>query len=147
LALEAMERVGVAQLGVRAFPTLSGGEQQLVLIARAIASECPILALDEPSSGLDLHNQARVLSLLRSLATDGMSILLTTHHPDQAMFLADRVVLMMGTSDVRAGPAAELLTDSCLTALYDLAVRTVRYPSPTGEQRAIITTYDPDERP
>jgi hypothetical protein len=48
---------------------------------------------------------------------------------------------------VRAGSAAELLTDSCLTALYDLAVRTVRYPSPIGEQRAIITTCDSDERP
>ncbi len=141
-ALEAMERVGVAHLGARTFPTLSGGEQQLVLIARAIASGCPTLTLDEPTAGLDLHNQAQVLSLLRSLAAGGITVLLTTHHPDHAMFLADHVVLMMGVADVRAGRAADLLTDSSLSELYGVEVRTVSYPAMGGEQRAIITRYD-----
>lgn len=145
-ALDAMERVGVAHLGDRPFPTLSGGEQQLVLIARAIASECPILALDEPSSGLDLHNQAQVLSLLRSLAASGMTILLTTHHPDHAMFLADSVVLMMGLSDVLTGQAQELLSEDALSALYGVEVRTVSYPHEGGEHRAIITRYEQEGR-
>ena len=95
-ALDAMERIGVGHLADRQFPTLSGGEQQLVLIARAIASESPALVLDEPTSGLDLHNQAQILSLLRKLVADGMSVLLTTHHPDHALYLADTVVLMGG---------------------------------------------------
>lgn len=141
-ALDAMERVGVAHLQDRQFPTLSGGEQQLVLIARAIASESPILALDEPSTGLDLHNQAQILSLLRKLVADGMTVLLTTHHPDHALYLADSVVLMMGPDDVRSGAAADLLTDPMLSTLYRIAVQTISYQQDGTDRRAIITHYD-----
>lgn len=151
VALDAMERVGIAHLRERPFPTLSGGEQQLVLIARAIASECPILALDEPSTGLDLHNQARILSLLRKLVTDGMAVLLTTHHPDHAMYLADSVVLMRGPDEVSTGDAGELLTDQALSALYGIDIQTVTYQQNGIERRAIITRYDDppadDQRP
>ena len=124
-ALEAMERVGVAGLQDRLFPTLSGGEQQLVLIARAIAAGCPVLVLDEPATGLDLKNQVRVLTLLRELMADGMALLLSTHHPDHALYLADRVVLL-GRSGARTGPAAELLTDAALSALYGVPVEHAR---------------------
>lgn len=140
-ALDAMDRIGVAHLHDRPFPLLSGGEQQLVLIARAIASEAPVLVLDEPSTGLDLRNQARVLSLLRKLMIDGMSVLLTTHHPDHALYLADQVVLMRGDG-VQTGPAAELLTDRELSALYGVDVRTVTYRRRELEKQAIITGYD-----
>jgi len=145
-ALDAMARVGVAHLRDRQFPTLSGGEQQLVLIARAVASECPILALDEPAAGLDLHNQAQVLSLLRTLVADGMTVLLTTHHPDHALFLADSVVLMMGPGDVRTGEPEQLLTDEALTDLYGIQVHTVAYNHNDGAGRAIITRYDDSPR-
>ncbi|MFH5879850.1 ABC transporter ATP-binding protein [Arthrobacter sp. NA-172] len=93
-AVEAMDRVGAAELQDRLFPTLSGGEQQLVLIARAIAAGSPLLVLDEPATGLDLKNQVRVLKLLRELMADGMALLLSTHHPDHAMHLAGQVVLL-----------------------------------------------------
>lgn len=140
-ALDAMERIGIAHLSARQFPTLSGGEQQLVLIARAIASECPVLVLDEPTTGLDLHNQARILSLLRKLVADGMGVLLTTHHPDHALYLADSVVLMGGLDQVRSGPTASLLSDEALSQLYDVEVRTLTYRQNGGERRAIITRY------
>jgi iron complex transport system ATP-binding protein len=140
--LDAMDRIGIADLRDRQFPTLSGGEQQLVLIARAIASECPILALDEPSAGLDLHNQARILSLLRKLVADGMAVLLTTHHPDHALYLADSVVLMMGDGEVRTGDAGHLLTDEALSAVYGIEVQTVSYEQDGTVRRAIITRYD-----
>lgn len=141
-AQQALEQVGMARLAERRFPTLSGGEQQLVLIARAIAAQCPYLVLDEPSTGLDLHNQARILSLVRSLVEGGMGVLLTTHHPDQALYLADAVVLMMGPADVRTGPAAELLTDAYLSDLYDIAVSTIAYEAGGSVRRAIVTEYD-----
>lgn len=141
-ALDAMQRIGVGHLADRQFPTLSGGEQQLVLIARAIASESPALVLDEPTTGLDLHNQAQILSLLRKLVADGMAVMLTTHHPDHALYLADAVVLMMGPGDTRTGPAGELLTDANLSELYGIEVRTLSYRSNGLDQRAIVTHCD-----
>jgi len=138
---DAMARIGVEHLAQRQFPTLSGGEQQLVLIARAIASEAPVLVLDEPSTGLDLHNQAQILSLLRKIVADGMSIMLTTHHPDHALYLADSVVLMGGVDDVRSGPANELLADDELTRLYGIDVQTLTYHEDGTERRSIITRY------
>lgn len=141
-ALDAMERIGVGHLAARQFPTLSGGEQQLVLIARAIASEAPVMVLDEPTTGLDLHNQAQILSLLRKLVADGMGVLLTTHHPDHALYLADSVVLMGGPDDVRSGTAAEMLTDEELSRLYAIDVQTVTYDQGDGGvRRAIVTRY------
>ena len=139
-ASEAMERVGVAGLRGRRFPTLSGGEQQLVLIARAIAAGCPVLVLDEPATGLDLKNQVRVLSLLRELMAGGMALLLSTHHPDHALFLADRAVLL-GRGGARTGQAADLLTDSALSALYGVPVRTLPYSDGGTPRRTIVVPY------
>ena len=85
-----------------------------------------MLVLDEPATGLDLKNQVRVLSLLRELMADGMALLLSTHHPDHALYVADRVVLL-GRGGARTGAAAELLTDTALSALYGVPVRTVSY--------------------
>lgn len=141
-AIEALERVGVARLSERQFPTLSGGEQQLVLIARAIAAQAPVVVLDEPSTGLDLHNQAQILTLVRELVDEGMAVLLTTHHPDQALYIADTVVLMMGPTDVRVGSAAQMLTDVALSALYDIDVSTIAFQEDGYVRRAIVTRYD-----
>jgi iron complex transport system ATP-binding protein len=141
-AQDALTRVGIAHLADRQFPKLSGGEQQLVLIARAIASESPILALDEPSASLDLHNQARILSLLGKLAADGMSILLTTHHPDHALQLADSAVLM-STDTVHCGSASDMLTDDNLTALYGIGVHTVGYHRNGQQRQVLVTDYSP----
>ena len=139
-ALEAMEKVGVDGLRDRRFPTLSGGEQQLVLIARAIAAGCPVLVLDEPATGLDLKNQVRVLSLLRQLMADGMALLLSTHHPDHALHLADHAVLL-GRSGARTGDAADLLTDPALTALYGVPVRTLPYSDGGTPRRTVVVPY------
>jgi len=140
-ARRALERVGIDALRHRPFPTLSGGEQQLVLIARAVAAECPCLVLDEPCTGLDLHNQSRILTLVRELADQGLAVLMTTHHPDHALHLADSVVLMTGASDVRSGQAVDLLTDEALSALYGIAIRIISYPRAGGYGRVIVTEH------
>ncbi|MCU1531961.1 MAG: transporter ATP-binding protein [Arthrobacter sp.] len=139
-ALEAMERVGVAGLRTRRFPTLSGGEQQLVLIARAVAAGCPVLVLDEPATGLDLKNQVRVLSLLQELMVDGMALLLSTHHPDHALYVADQAVLL-GRGGAQTGAATDLLTDSALSALYGVPVRTVSYSDGGHDRRTVVVPY------
>jgi iron complex transport system ATP-binding protein len=145
-AEEAMERVGIADLADRPFPALSGGEQQLVLVARAVASGHPVMVLDEPATGLDLRNQAVVLDLVRSLADDGLTVLLTTHHPDHALAVSDRVVLMRGSLDVRYGPATELLTEPELTALYGVPVYRVAVPGAGPDRRALVTDMRTEPR-
>lgn len=141
-ARDAIDRVGIGELATREFPTLSGGEQQLVLIARAVASGSPLLVLDEPATGLDLHNQGRVLRLLRSLVAEGLAVLLTTHHPDHALHVSDSVVLMGAPDDIRCGPARDLLTEAELSALYGVAVRGVTYEHDGEQHRSLVTHYD-----
>lgn len=145
-AAQAMERVGVLELAQRSFSELSGGEQQLVLIARAVASGSGVLVLDEPAAALDLRNQGRVLALLRELADDGLAVLLTTHHPGQALDIADGAVLMMGPDRVLVGPAGELLTEAALTELYDVEVRTIGYEEDGVHRQILVTRYGPGRR-
>lgn len=142
-ALRAMDRVGIAGLTDRLFPTLSGGEQQLVLIARAIAGGSRLLVLDEPSTGLDLKNQVRVLQLLKELVRGGMSLLVSTHHPDHALFLADSVVLM-GAEGTVTGPAGPLLADAQLSALYGVGVSTLDYDDAGTPRRTVVTRFGAD---
>ncbi|HET6241514.1 MAG TPA: ABC transporter ATP-binding protein [Arthrobacter sp.] len=142
-ALQAMDQVGIAGLAERLFPTLSGGEQQLVLIARAVACGSPLLVLDEPSTGLDLKNQVRVLQLLKELSGTGMALLVSTHHPEHALFLADAVVLL-GRGRVLTGPAAALLTDARLSELYGVGVSTLGYDDAGTARRTVVTRFGAD---
>ncbi|MCH6468589.1 ABC transporter ATP-binding protein [Sinomonas terrae] len=135
----AMERVGISGLADRLLPTLSGGERQLVLIARAMATGSPLLILDEPSTGLDLKNQARVLGLLRDLRQAGMSLLLSTHHPDHARAVADQVAIVQN-GGVECGSAPEMLTESRLSALYGVPVSAVDYLDAAGRPVQTIVT-------
>lgn len=137
-AAEALERVGIAALAHRAFVELSGGERQLVLIARALTAQSAIMVLDEPAAALDLHNQARVLTLLHELAHAGMGIVMTTHHPDHALHLADDVLLVVGPEDVRTGPAEVLLTGPTLSELYGLPLTVAEVRDPGGARRGVV---------
>lgn len=143
LAWAAMARVGVADLADRVFSTLSGGERALVLIARAVAAEGRTLVLDEPAAALDLRNQGRILRLLRQLANEGLAILMTTHHPDHALEIADTVLLMTGTDEVRIGPTQDLLTDEAVGLLYGVRARTVTYDDDGTTRRVFATRYEP----
>ncbi len=110
-ARAALERLGIASLAHRHVANLSGGEHQLVLIARAIAQETPILLLDEPTAHLDLGNRGRILALLRDLAGQGITVLFTTHDPDAALAIADRFILLRGGRILHQGAAAEVTAE------------------------------------
>lgn len=119
----ALALLGIADLAGQAFPELSGGQRQLVLFARALAQESPLVVLDEPTASLDFGNQVRVLREVRRLAGRGVGVLLATHAPDQALALADRVLLMRGGAFVAAGTPREVLTEAALSEVYGVAVR------------------------
>ncbi len=122
IAMEALAGLGVAHLAMRPYTEISGGERQMALIARALTQEPSILVMDEPTSNLDYGNQIRVLSLIRSLAERGLSVVLSTHNPDHAFLVADRVALLHASKLIALGSPRDVLTPATLKQLYDIDV-------------------------
>lgn len=124
-ALDALTRLGLADLAERSFDELSGGQRQLVVFARALASGADILVLDEPTSALDLKNQGIVLEWIARLRDEGLTVLFTTHHPQHAHAVADDALLMFGQRDYACGPVDAVLTEANLLRLYGVPLRQV----------------------
>jgi iron complex transport system ATP-binding protein len=120
-AMAALERVGLARLAERTCSELSGGERQLVLIARSLAQEAPFMIMDEPAANLDYGNQFRLLDLVGELAEGGLSVILTTHHPEQAVYLGGRAVLVKDGRIMADGPARDLIDADSVARLYGLS--------------------------
>ena len=121
-AMAALERVGAAHLAQRDFTRLSGGEQQLVLVARAIAQQAEILIMDEPTSALDYGNQLRVLQLVRELAGEGYGVLLSTHNPQHALTFATRTLALCDGYVAALGKPDDVLTPELVSKLYGVDV-------------------------
>lgn len=122
VAHAAMERMGIERLAERNFAHLSGGEQQLVLVARAIAQRADILVMDEPTSALDYGNQLRVLKQVRTLSDEGYTILLSTHNPQHALSFAGQILALSAGQIVAFGKPEEVLTAELIHLLYDVDV-------------------------
>jgi iron complex transport system ATP-binding protein len=125
-AEEALELLGMEKFRDRGFRQLSGGEQQLILIARALAQQARILVMDEPTANLDYGNQLRVLTQAKQLSRQGYSVILSSHNPDHAFLFADRVLALHNKRIVASGAPAEALTGELITALYGTPVRISR---------------------
>jgi iron complex transport system ATP-binding protein len=123
IAADALQQVGLAKMQNRSILSLSGGERQLVLIARALAQQPRLLLLDEPTAHLDLGNKIRLLGLLRDLQGRQVTIVLTTHEPEVAAAIATHLVLMRNGQVLRTGPLAETCTSQWLSATYGVPVQ------------------------
>lgn len=120
---EIMALLGLTPLAHQPYTRLSGGERQLVLIGRCLAQEPRLLLLDEPTSHLDLKNQALVLSLVRRLAQEQeLTVLLTLHDPNLASLYAHQVILLHEGEVVAQGPPAEVINPESISRLYGLKV-------------------------
>jgi iron complex transport system ATP-binding protein len=133
VAAAMMERFGIAHLAERPYTMISGGERQLVLLARALAQEPQFVVLDEPTASLDFGNQGKVMRQIRALAESGHGVLFTTHDPNHALRAADRAYLLRDGARVAEGAIAQVLTLDNLEALYRAPVRRLTDPA-TGEQ-------------
>ena len=126
-ARNALAQLRLTHLANEQFNRLSGGERQLVIIARALASECQVLILDEPASALDFRNQDLVLSTLRVLARDlDLAILMTTHFPQHAAHIADYSLLLQSVDQAYWGPSEEMLSEDKLELLFGLPVKRIQ---------------------
>jgi iron complex transport system ATP-binding protein len=125
IALAAMEQFGIAHLADRPYTMISGGERQLVLLARALAQEPRFVVLDEPTASLDFGNQGKVMREIKALAAGGHGVLFTTHDPNQALRLADRVYLLRDGAAIAEGSVHSVLTRDNLEALYAAPIRTL----------------------
>lgn len=125
LCYEALEKVGIAHLADRCFHRLSGGEQQLVLIARALAQQAPVLMLDEPTANLDLGNQLLVLEQAGNLAREGYTVIQTTHHPEQSYLFSSRILAIRNGRVLSEGRPEDVLTEETIRSLYGVDVDVV----------------------
>ncbi|HEX2698038.1 MAG TPA: ABC transporter ATP-binding protein, partial [Anaerolineales bacterium] len=129
LARRALERVSALTLAERRVGELSGGEQQRVLLARALCQSTPILLLDEPTAHLDLQYQVGLLELVQELAHhDQLAVLIALHDLNLAARYADRIALMVA-GEIRAiGNPEQVLRADVIEAAYCLPVRVVKHP-------------------
>lgn len=131
---EALELVGIAHLAEARFDQLSGGQRQLVLIARALAQQTPILVLDEPTSALDFDNQVRIWRTLGSLTRAGKTVLACSHDPNHVSWFCDRVVLLSEGRVVADGRPETAITEQTLASVYREPCRVAQ----VGHARVVV---------
>jgi iron complex transport system ATP-binding protein len=135
LAMASLERLRIAALAERPIHRVSGGECQLALIARALATEAKHLLMDEPTANLDFGNQALILDEVARLKASGAAVLFSTHHPDHALRIADRVVMLRDGKVLAAGPAGDTINSENLSALYGRPIDVAEVVSADGVRR------------
>ncbi|HEY1057709.1 MAG TPA: ABC transporter ATP-binding protein [Limnobacter sp.] len=127
----ALARLGIASLAQRAFNQLSGGQKQLVLLARALCQNSRYILLDEPTASLDFANAALVMKQLEQLLADGdHAVLWTSHDPQQALHLQADVMMLHKGRVLAQGPASEVVQAQHLSLLYNLPIEVV--PTASG---------------
>jgi iron complex transport system ATP-binding protein len=117
-ALEAMELVGIVDIANIPYSQLSGGQRQLVIIARAVAQETKLMFLDEPTSALDFSNQVKIWQILKTIAHQGITIIACTHDPNHVIWFCDDVLLMGKNRLLAQGTPSEILSEKLLDEIY-----------------------------
>lgn len=123
IAEEALEALGISHLAGSIYTEISGGERQLVTIAKAIAQQPRIILLDEPTAHLDFGNQLRMISLIQQLAQAGFSVIFTTHMPDHVLQLGGKTGILNSMGKLIFGDSAAVLSDQVLSELYQIDLK------------------------
>lgn len=129
-ALQILERFGMSELANQPYTEISGGQRQLTLIARAMIQGARTLILDEPMNGLDYGRQILLMKHLRNLGQDGYAVLMTTHHPEHALWCATRAAVLIDGQIEASGIPARIVTPATIRRLYNVEV--TAFSSPSG---------------
>lgn len=122
MAEEILESMGIGHLSDRVYTEISGGERQMVLIARALAQNPKLLVMDEPTSNLDFGNQIRVLEQVKALAGRGLGIVMTSHAPNHAFLSATKVALLGRNHQFQLGTTEEVISEERMKEIYGIDV-------------------------
>lgn len=127
-AVEILDSLGIAHLSYRGCGNISGGERQLVLLARALIQNAKILLMDEPTANLDYGNQYKVMKRISALAKQDYTVIFSTHDPNQALLHATRIFVLRNGSTVINGAPEQVLTEAKLSELYgiDISLKKVK---------------------
>jgi iron complex transport system ATP-binding protein len=135
IAEEALELLNIAHLSGRRYTQLSGGETQLVMIARALAQQSPIIVMDEPTAHLDFRHELIILEMITRLVKDRkLSIIMATHFPNHAFYFQNAGVkttaaLLHNTGFLAMGPPEEVVDENAIRALYGVDAKVICVPS------------------
>ncbi len=143
IAKKSLEKLGTLHLAERNYMLLSGGQRQLVLIARAICQESKVLIMDEPASNLDFANSGRVMEIIKMLASDGYIIILSTHSPEQPFSIGNAVLLLKDGYVHSCGTPSEVLTKQNLFDVYGINMDIVQVKDSTGQNHSICLHVPP----
>lgn len=119
---EVLDQLGILELSDADYSRISGGQRQMVMIARALAQDTRTLVLDEPTASLDYGNQVRIIGEIARLSRRGYGIVLSTHNPDHAFAVADKVMLMHAGGVVASGTPEDVLVAERLSAVYGVSM-------------------------
>jgi len=129
IAEESLETMGISHLRNKPYTQISGGERQMVIFARVLAQQPSLLLLDEPTSHLDFGNQVRLLDMVQKLASSGLPIIMTSHFPDHAFIVSNKVALMKKGAIIGTGSPDSIITDSNLEMVYGIKVKVIQVDS------------------
>ncbi|MGD0916179.1 MAG: ABC transporter ATP-binding protein [Thermodesulfobacteriota bacterium] len=147
IAYGAMKTVGILSLSDRPCTTLSGGEWQLTLIARALAQEPRIMVLDEPTSHLDLGNQVKILRVVKELAETGLAIIMASHFPDHAFLVSSEVAILNRGHIEQKGIPEKVITDENLKDTYGVEVKVLYIGEGVNRKACFPSLKEPSSRP
>jgi iron complex transport system ATP-binding protein len=135
-SIQAMEKVGILHLRTKNYTELSGGEQQMVMIARLLAQNPKILLLDEPTPHLDFVNQSHLLNLLKQLVSEGLTIVAVMHDPNLAFMFGDDFLFLKDKKVIRSGETMKAWDIEFLKTIYPGKLETIPHNG-----RALLVPY------
>ncbi len=130
IAEKTLSDVGISHLKEKPYTEISGGERQLVFIARLLSQQPKVLLLDEPTAHLDFKNQTLVLSMIKRIAENGLCVVMTSHFPNNALLFSNKVGIIKDGTFLAFGKPEEVITEDNLSRAYNMKVRILESNDP-----------------
>lgn len=145
-AREVMKMIEIDHLADKVASEMSGGELQMLLIARSLVKEPKIIILDEPESGLDYKNQIIILDLIKKLSASGVIIVMNTHYPDHALKISNKCLLLSYDKTYKFGETREVLNGKNLKKSFSVEVKIEKISVAGKDYESIIPLGIAEER-